>query len=289
MISRIGSVWQTVINEYIAVVVIFLFFLFYLMKKKKLSLDEESKIFKDSDFVQEWDRACLDTYVSWSWDIVCHKWYVWKYFVIFLIMFWIGIVVGLLDWIISAVRWWSIFGYVVGMILGIWLLWFSINVANWLMQKIWDFFHEITWDRIWKIFCVTVMICVIMFIPSGLFTQFILQLVSDSSANLLFLGFWIVLFAIWFFVCTRLGFAQYVVVDKWYWLWESLIYSRNITRWHFWEILLFGLYFLAINILWMLCILVWLVWTVPMTLASTAKYYNILSGLYENWLTIRKE
>jgi len=255
-------------------------------KEKKLQ-EEKIQSFKDSDFVQEGDRACLGTYSSWSWDLVWRKWYAWKYFVIFLIMFWIGIVTGLLDWVISSILGeseisFSLFSDIAGFVFAIWLLWFSINVAKWLVQKVWNFFREITWDRIWKIFCVSIVIWIIVILCC---IPFIMSVIPESWINnLVLLILWVILILFAMFMGIKLNFAQYAVVDKWYGPKEALFYSRNITKWHFWEIVLFDCYFLAINILWMLCLLVGLIWTVPMTYTATAKYYLMLSELYENWL-----
>jgi hypothetical protein len=257
------------------------------MVKEKKSLEEKNQSFKDSDFVQDWDRANLSTYSSWSWDLVWHKWYAWKYFVIFLIILWISIVAGLLDWLLSYAFWldsdhsFSLFSDIAGVVLSVWLLWVSINIAKWLVQKIWDFFREITWNRIWKVFCVSIVIWIIMVFCSAIFIASLIS--SESWVNIPLLVLWIILLACWIFVGLRLNFAQYAVVDKWYWPKEALVYSRNITKWHFWEIVLFSLYFVAINLLWMLCVLVGLVWTVPMTYLATSKYYRMLSEIYDNW------
>lgn len=262
------------------------------MVKEKTSLEGKNVSFKDSDFVQEWDRVSLSTYSKWSWDLVWHKWYAWKYFVIFLIMVWIGIVTGILDRWLSSIAWLnsedslSIFSDIVSFVLAVWLLWFSINVAKWLEQKVWDFFREITWERIWKIICVSIAIGFIVILCC---IPFIISVIPESGVNVALLILWIILLLFGMFVGIRLNFAQYAVVDKWYGPRDALVYSRNITKWHFWEIVLFDLYFAAINILWMLCILVGLIWTVPMTYTSMAKYYHILSELYENWSEIKKK
>lgn len=256
-------------------------------KEKNTSLEEKKVSFKDSDFVENWNRANLGTFGNRSWNLVWHEWYAWKYFVIFLIIIWISLVAGILDWILTSISWVdpeysiSIFSDIAGIVLAVWLLCFSINIAKWLTQKVWDLFRGITWERIWKIFCVTIIIWIIICLCCILF---ILSFVRESWVNIVLLILWIISIAFWIFIGTRFNFAQYAVIDKWYWPKEALIYSRNITKWHFWEIVLFYLYFSAINILWMLCLLVWLVWTVSMTYLATAKYYEILSKLYENWL-----
>lgn len=256
------------------------------MKEKETSMEQKNLSFKDSDFVQDWDCASLGTYSKWAWDLVWHKWYAGKYFVIFLIMFWIGIVTGVFDWIISAIIWMesepmSILSDIAGVIFAVWLLWFSVNVAKWFVQKVWDFFRAITWERIWKIVCVSIIIGIVVMLCS---IVLIMSIIPESWVNVVLLILWIILALFWIFLGIRLNFAQYAVVDKWFWPKKALIYSRNITKWHFWEIILFDLFFAAINILWMLCLLVWLIWTVSMTYIATAKYYLILSGLYENWL-----
>lgn len=96
----------------------------------------------------------------------------------------------------------------------------------------------------------------------------------------IFLGF---LFFIvpWIILLVRLQFFLYAIVDKWFWPIKALKWSWSITKGHFWEIVVFHLYFCFFNILWFLCLLVWLVRTVPMTMLATAKYYLLLSEQYE--------
>lgn len=248
--------------------------------------EKETTSFVDKDFVQNWDRANIGTFGKWAWDLVWHKWYAGKYFVIFLIMFWIGIVTGVFDWIISAIIWMesepiTILSDIACVIFAVWLLWFSVNVAKWFVQKVWDFFRAITWERIWKIVCVSIIIGIVVMLCC---IVLIMSIIPESWVNVVLLILWIILALFWIFIGIRLNFAQYAVVDKWFWPIEALKYSRNITEWHFWEIVLFDLYFFAINLLWMLCLLIWLIWTVPMTYVATSKYYLILSEIYDNWL-----
>lgn len=241
------------------------------MVKEKTSLEGKNVSFKDSDFVQEWDRVSLSTYSKWSWDLVWRKWYAWKYFVIFLIAFVGCILTIIIDMLINAAMWieWedmiTPFTSILLFLFKIGVLGFSLHIAKWIMQRIGDFFHEITWNRIWKIFLWNIVMKLIVIL-------------------------WLFLLIIpWIFFAVRLNFLMYAVVDKWYWPIDALVYSRNITKWHFWEIVLFDFYFFAINILWMLCIIVGLIWTIPMTSIATAKYYHILSELYKNWSEIKKK
>jgi hypothetical protein len=247
----------------------------------------EKKLFTDKDFLQEWDRVSLWAFSKWSWNLVWHEWYAWKFFVIYLIIFWVSIIAWILDSILTAISWMSsdasvnIFSEIVSILFSIWVLWFSFNIAKWLIQKVKDVFHEITFERFWKILFITIVIWIIIWLCS---IPLIISLLQESWVIVVLLILWIILILFWTFLVIRLKFAQYAVIDKWFGPKEALIYSRNITKWHFWEIILFDLYFVAINILGMLCLLIGLIWTTAMISLATSKYYLILSELYENWL-----
>lgn len=254
------------------------------MKKDVMN---EKNLFTDKDFLQEWDRVSLWSFGKWSWNLVWHEWYAWKFFVIYLIIFWIALVAWILDSLLSNLAWLdpeyslNVFSDIVSILFSIWLLWFSFNVAKWLVQKVKDVFNEITWDRFWKILCITIVIWFVVWLTA---IPLIISLLQESWVIVPLFILWIILVLFWTFLVIRLKFAQYVVIDKWFWPKEALIYSRNITKWHFWEVILFDLYFVAINILWMLCLLVGLIWTTSMISLATAKYYHVLSEIYENWL-----
>lgn len=204
---------------------------------------------------------------KWSWNLARKQWYALKYLVIWLISWAIWLVAGFLDMWLSSLLWMdeeesiSLFQGIASFILWIWLLWFSLNIARWLFQKVDNFFREITWDRIRKV---------------GIW-------------NLLY-GFIVIwgLFLLiipWIIFWTRFSFMIYAIIDKWLWPIEALKYSWRMTKWYFWEIVWFWIYFGLINFLWVLCAIIGVIWTSAMTNMAIARYYRLLSNLYEktNW------
>lgn len=83
------------------------------------------------------------------------------------------------------------------------------------------------------------------------------------------------------FWSVRLSFFMYAVIDKDLWPIEALKWSWKITKWHFREIIIFGLYFGFFTFLGLLCLGIWLIWTLPMALIAKARYYTLLCKLYE--------
>ena len=156
----------------------------------------------------------------------------------------------------------TIFSDLADVVLWIWLLWFSFNIAKWLFQKVDDFFREITLDRFWK------------------------YLVWGILYGLAVLGWCILLIIPWIIFAIRFKFFTFAIVDKWLWPIEALKYSWRMTKWHVGEIFWFDCYFLLWNIVWMLCLLIGLIWTSAMTNIAMARYYRLLSNLYEKDLKL---
>lgn len=248
-------------------------------------VEEQVELIQDEAFIKNGNHISLKAFRNWSWNLVRRKKYAWKYFLIYLIIFWISLVMNFLDSWLTTISWsndsgisFTMFSDIADIVFAIGLLWFSINVAKWLEQKVKDFFHEITWDRFWKILCISIIIWVIVILC---YIPFIIYAMWGFKLNVIFLIIWIILILLWIFVGIRLQFAQYTVVDKWYWPREALIYSRNITKWRFREIIWFDCYFVLINLLWMLCLFIWLIRTSAMTSLSIARYYRLISNMYD--------
>lgn len=222
------------------------------------------EVIQDAALLKDWNRAYFKAFKNWSWNLVWNNKYGWKFFVIYLIIWWIGALMSLLDSWLTSLVWMnpeeyslSIFSDLADIVLWIWLLWFSFNIAKWLFQKVDDFFHEITIDRFWK------------------------YLVWGILYGLIVFGWCILLLIPWIIFAIRFKFFTYAIVDKWLWPVDALKYSWRITKWRAGEIFWFDCYFLWWNIVWMLCLLVGLVWTSAMTNISTARYYRLISNLYE--------
>ncbi len=170
-------------------------------------------------------------------------------------------------WIIAWITWLSeniifdqfmnILWYAIEILSTLWIISIGLELINWINAEIKDYFKAYTRDRIRKYLLWTILLSAII-------------------------SLWIVCLIIpWIIAAVRLKFTLYAVIDKWLDPVEAIKYSRNITKWHFREIIWFDLYLLFFNILWMLCIFIGLIWTIPMTQLATTKYYKILSESYK--------
>ena len=228
----------------------------------------------DKELLLNW-RACYSTFKNWSWNLARRQGYMWKYFVIWLITWAFWMIANFFDSWLSALIWMqegtslNLFNNIVSIVLWVWLLWFFFNIAKWLAQKVDNLFHEITWDRIRKTFVWGLLFALIM------------------------MGGLLLLVIPWIIFSTRFSFFAYAIVDKWYWPVDALKYSWRITKWHFWEIVWFWLYFCLINMLWLLCLIIGIFWTSAMTNMAAARYYRLLSNMYDhNWIdnnTVRED
>jgi len=243
--------------------------------EKNVSVEAQStevqrpEVIQDEALLKDWDRAYFKALKKWSWNLVWNNKYGWRFFVIYLIMGWIGLVMSLLDLWLNYSLWiqedWyslNLFSSIADIILTVWLFWFAVNIAKWLFQKVGDFFHAITWDRIWKYF------------------------VWGLLYGLIVCCGFVLLIIPWIIFSTRFSLFTYAVIDKWYWPIDALKYSWRITKWRFWEIIWLWVYFWLINILWLLCLVVGLIWTSAMTTIASARYYRLLSNLYEKNLKL---
>jgi len=251
---------------------------------KKTSVKPES--IQDKDLIRNWDRVYLKALKNWSWNLAWKEKYAGKFLVIYLIIVWICAVMWVVDFWLSYFLWFNLwdwkslnlFGNFADLVLGIWLLWFSLNIANWLYQKVDNFFDEITWRRIWKLFLWTLIMYLVITVCLLLLSAF-----GSLWKVAFWITFWILIIISILFV-VRFKFFVYAIIDKWYWPIAALQYSWNITKWHFWEIIWVDLYILLINILWLLCLVVGLIWTSAMTNIILAKYYRLLSNMYDESL-----
>lgn len=188
----------------------------------------------------------------------------WTFLLISLIIFGIFFGIWVIDVLLGELIWTNgesvIPNFVTNIIsitLSIWTLAFTLDLINWIDAKIKNFWDGMTRDRIWK------------------------GVVASILSGLLILA-WLVLFIIpGIIISVRLIFVLYAVIDKWLDPIQALEYSWKITKWHFREIIWFEFYFLFFNIVWMLCLIVWLIRTWPMTQLATARYYKLLSEIYE--------
>lgn len=242
--------------------------------KKNVSVVTQSVEVQEPEFIQDevllkkWNRAYFKAFKKRSWNLSWNNKYGWKFFVISLIIWSLWMVASFFDVWLSALIWiedgmpLNIIRGLVSAVLWVWLIWFSFNVAKWLFQKIDDFFHEITWNRVRK------------------------TLVWGLLFGLIVLGGTFLLLIPWIIFSVRFQFFVFAVVDKWLWPVDALKYSWRITKWRFWEIVWFDCYFLLWNMVWMLCLLVGLIWTSAMTNLATARYYRLISNVYDNNLKL---
>lgn len=76
---------------------------------------------------------------------------------------------------------------------------------------------------------------------------------------------------------TRFSFYQYFIIDKKYGPVKALKASRAVTKGKFRDVFSYTLLLWLINILWFMCLLVGMLWTLPMTMVAKAKMYEELS------------
>jgi uncharacterized membrane protein len=74
-----------------------------------------------------------------------------------------------------------------------------------------------------------------------------------------------------------LGFAPYAVIDRGAGVIDSLKQSWDITRGHKWQLFLFGLVLIGLNLLGLLAFLVGLLVTIPMTWLAVTHAYRTLA------------
>lgn len=186
------------------------------------------------------------------------------FLLITLIIYWISFILWIIDGIVCDILWieWdsiipNLVTNILWIIFSIWILSFTLDLINWIDAKVKNFWAGITRDRTrkWVLWAILTWILVVLWFLALIIPGII--------------------------VSVRLTFVLYAVIDKWLDPTEAIKYSWNITKWHFREIIWFNFYFLFFNILWMLCLIIWLIRTWPMTQLATARYYKLLSEIYE--------
>lgn len=78
-------------------------------------------------------------------------------------------------------------------------------------------------------------------------------------------------------LAIRFSFVNQAIADKNLGIIEALKYSWKITDNHFWDIVVFHIYFLLWNILGLLCLIVGVIWTSTMRQIAFSKLYLELS------------
>jgi hypothetical protein len=95
-----------------------------------------------------------------------------------------------------------------------------------------------------------------------------------------------ILIGIWWFILlivpgiyrlTRFSFYQYLILDKKYGPIKALKESWKMTKGKFRDVFAYTMLLCLINVLWALCLIVWLLRTFPMTIVAKAKMYKELS------------
>jgi len=215
---------------------------------------EEIKTTKEisySEMRKEWRKISRTNGKAWTFFLV--------WLIIYAISYAIWFTCGISAWIfwfsdsIIFDQFMNILWYTVEILSALWIISISLNIINWANSKVNDYFKSYTRDRIWKFFLWTLLV-------SALIVVWFMCLIIP-----------------WIIVAVRLKFTVFSIIDKWLDPVEAIKYSRTITKWHFREIVWFDLYFFLFNILWMLCLLIWLIWTIPMYQLATARYYKLLS------------
>lgn len=89
---------------------------------------------------------------------------------------------------------------------------------------------------------------------------------------------WTILFIVpWIYRGVRFSFYQYLIIEEGYTPIKALKESRKITKGKFRDVFAYTLVLGLINLLWMLCLFIGLLWTIPMTMIAQAKMYKALS------------
>jgi len=99
---------------------------------------------------------------------------------------------------------------------------------------------------------------------------------SFLTGIIVFAGF-ILLIIPGIYLAIRLQFSTYLIVDKKLGIMDSIKTSWRITRGHTWNLFLFGLLLLLLNILGAIALIIGLIVTIPTTGIATAHVYKKLS------------
>lgn len=146
------------------------------------------------------------------------------------------------------------------------------------------------WKLFWKYLGASLLqtlIVLIGCIPAILFLIFaVFQSISNgaasSAADILFIiAVTFILSLLGIYLQFRYYFVCYFVIDKNYGPLEALHGSAHITNGSKWNLFLLNILFMLINIIGIICILVGLLFTIPLTMMASVYVYKKLSGTEE--------
>lgn len=80
------------------------------------------------------------------------------------------------------------------------------------------------------------------------------------------------------FLSLRLSFALYTVLDRGTFGFAPIKESWNMTKGHFWKLFLFFLAIIGVNIVGLICLVVGLLVTIPLSTVAFVRVYRALSG-----------
>ena len=144
-----------------------------------------------------------------------------------------------------------------------------------------DFWRMITRKETIKIIGVEVLSLTILVIFFFLWAMLVwvtntgIGAVQDKSVAVIHIA--IIGIAAFILLAIRFSFVNQVIADKNLGIIEALKYSWKITENHFWDIVVFHIYFLLWNIVGFLCLIVGAIWTSTMRQIAFSKLYLELS------------
>lgn len=148
--------------------------------------------------------------------------------------------------------WWMLIQIVLSALFSIIILWFAIDIVQWVALSRWYGKH---------------------FNRSGRIVNWI---IAQIVYNLV-VWFWFLLLVIpGIYRAIRFAFWKMFVIDKWYGPIQALRASWTITRGHRWEVALFKVYEGLIQIPWLLLLWLWLFATIPTGILAYADFYEKL-------------
>lgn len=92
---------------------------------------------------------------------------------------------------------------------------------------------------------------------------------------------WVLLWTIllivpWIIIAMRWKFFDMGVLKEWLNPIKAIKHSRHLTKGHVWDLISLTVMQSAIQVLWILCVVVWLLWTIPTARIADVKAYEIL-------------
>lgn len=165
------------------------------------------------------------------------------------------------------------------------IIWIAINIwrknisleisQNWhtkynqFFKKILPLFLKFLWAMLLYFVAMIILFIlpILLFIVSKWFTPFLILAVLLSIV-------WVLLFIIF---AIRVQFFSYLIIDKNYWPYKAIKQSREITKWHFRELLWFCMSKFVILMLWAVALWIWLLRAIPTNQIATADFYKKIS------------